>query len=833
MRSVGVISFSDSHFVKNYQGTIRLSLSAAYFQEFSDMSSNLTRNPNLDLNSTAKLSGSGEGEAWRKNIVRNSVSFPRNDDWWTGPNPLEARKKKPYADGRITALPIPNLQTCTRAELQAYFDNGWMLTELLFACLVDEEGFYRPPYHNLRHPLIFYYTHPAVLYINKLHVAGLIGTTIHPYHERLFETGVDEMSWDDLSKNEMEWPDLEHSYNYRKQTYQIVSKVIATHPGLADGHAPITPESPLWALVMSFEHERIHLETSSVLIRELPANIIKRHPGFPDLHPSAKPYDLHAAWKAPISGQDYPANPWVNLKARTITIGKDLAFPTFGWDNEYGHREANVKDFAATRQLTSNGEFYEFVKDGGYRDQKFWTEEGWRWRTFRNVKWPSFWVPVGPQGAHQFALRSCFEIVAMAWDWPVIANYHEAKAYAAWRNHKEKRVCPLRLMTEAEHHAVRSVEATGNTPDDVSRAFSVIERPTVNSSLRWGSEGPVNGRPEEEFADVFGNVWQWLEDHFHFLPGFQVHTLYDDFSTPCFDGLHQMIMGGSFVSAGDEATVHARFHFRPHFGQHAGFRLVDPLVPGNNGAVQIIEPVDDGLKDETKTRAQQIFAAFSQDDELLIEAMISREKLDRNVFPSLVKKYVSKHLNAQSRVLEVGSGVGALSYRLAEMGYKTIGSDISKLAIDTAKEWHKVGYVECLNPDTGEPMAIPLDRDACQRLEWRQTDASSLPAEWFDFDFVVLNRVLSQLPSPKGLLGRLSGERGLVKPGAYVLIADRFAWSERSTPKTLWLDATQVGEALGGHFKKIEEGSCFHVERPSKDLAAVGRLQFSLWRRES
>ena len=50
-----------------------------------------------------------------------------------------------------------------------------------------------------------------------------------------------------------------------------------------------------------------------------------------------------------------------------------------------------------------------------------------------------------------------------------------------------------------------------------------------------------------------------------------------DFSTPCFDGQHNIIMGGSFISTGNEASVFARFHFRPHFYQHVGFRLVAPL----------------------------------------------------------------------------------------------------------------------------------------------------------------------------------------------------------------------------------------------------------------
>lgn len=66
--------------------------------------------------------------------------------------------------------------------------------------------FYRPPYHNLRHPLIFYYGHPAVLYVNKLRVAGILNEPVNAYFENIFETGVDEMSWDDLSKNDMLWP---------------------------------------------------------------------------------------------------------------------------------------------------------------------------------------------------------------------------------------------------------------------------------------------------------------------------------------------------------------------------------------------------------------------------------------------------------------------------------------------------------------------------------------------------------------------------------------------------------------------------------------------------
>ena len=43
-----------------------------------------------------------------------------------------------------------------------------------------EEPFYRPPYHELRHPLIFYYGHPAVLYINKVRTRAALAARSRP-----------------------------------------------------------------------------------------------------------------------------------------------------------------------------------------------------------------------------------------------------------------------------------------------------------------------------------------------------------------------------------------------------------------------------------------------------------------------------------------------------------------------------------------------------------------------------------------------------------------------------------------------------------------------------
>ena len=54
---------------------------------------------------------------------------------------------------------------------------------------------------------------------------------------------------------------------------------------------------------------------------------------------------------------------------------------------------------------------------------------------------------------------------------------------------------------------------------------------------------PVNMYPPNSmgFHDTYGNVWEWSEDHFNGLTGFKTNFLYDDFSSPCFDGRHTMI----------------------------------------------------------------------------------------------------------------------------------------------------------------------------------------------------------------------------------------------------------------------------------------------------
>ena len=53
-------------------------------------------------------------------------------------------------------------------------------------------------------------------------------------------------------------------------------------------------------------------------------------------------------------------------------LGRDLADPVYGWDNEYGSHKADVSSFQASRYLVSNSEFLEFVDAGGYTNDSYW-----------------------------------------------------------------------------------------------------------------------------------------------------------------------------------------------------------------------------------------------------------------------------------------------------------------------------------------------------------------------------------------------------------------------------------------------------------------------------
>lgn len=440
------------------------------------------------------------------------------------------------------SIPAPRLNQLTKQNVKSYFDNTWTLYELLFSAIQSDETLYQSP-DPLRNPLIFYLGHTAAFYINKFKLAGLIDKGIDEKLDHLFAVGVDPDMPQDLPTSAY-WPTVDEVRSYRNTIYQIIHHTI-DQADFSD--LPISSNNPLWAIMMAIEHDRIHFETSSVLIRQLDVNLVER--------PKKWEY-------APTLGHPSP-NEWIRMEAGLVQIGKPADDDIFGWDNEYGHLAVKVPTFQATKNLITNADFWDFIDNGGYENRELWTTKGWEWKTRTATTLPKFWI----KSKNTYRYRAMFDEMAMPMDWPAEVNAHEAWAYCAWKNDGS------RLLSEAEFLLIaREGQAENHHP---------LYHNEYNLDFKYGSPSPVGylrrGTTVSGFNDIYGNVWDWLKDDFYPLPDFKVHPYYEEFSAPFMDSEHGMMAGGSWITTGTGASKFYRLWFRRHFFQHAGFRLAKNL----------------------------------------------------------------------------------------------------------------------------------------------------------------------------------------------------------------------------------------------------------------
>lgn len=423
----------------------------------------------------------------------------------------------------------------------------------------------------------------------------------------------------------------------------------------------------------------------------------------------------------------------------------------------------------------------------------------------------------------------------MPWNWPAVVNYHEAKAFANWRSDRENipREKGYRLTTEGE--SLRMLDETAfdeslgvnRDPGMAYDGSAMPEKAGYNLNLAYGSESPVDALPSAStgFHDTMGNVWRWQEDHLSALPGFRVHPYYNDFTLPCFDGQHHLIRGGSYMSCGDEASLFARFHFRPHFFQHAGFRLTlpnqaDPALltscMDNQGPYVGSNPFRSTKKDEAERK-------YAADETLRQHIHLHYDSQADPNMPQEARDYVAKTARLltdaaaevgapMDRVLDLGCGVGGISFELARSYARVLGIDVSATFIETAQQIQEEGSRPYYLIEEGEIKVervakLPPNVDAA-RVEFKQADAMCLAPDLGAFDAVLVANMIDRLPAPASLLARLGGPRGLVRPGGILAITSPFSWQQRFTPRDLW---------LGGH--ETNEGDVRSVDTIKKTLA--------------
>jgi len=658
-----------------------------------------------------------------------------------------------------------------RAEILEYFHKTFDIDERLYETLQSDATFYLRA-DRLRHPLIFYFGHTATFFINKLNIARLISTRINPQFESMFAVGVDEMSWDDLNASHYDWPTRQEVKDYRDKVRQLVDDLIRRLPM----NLPITWDNPFWAIMMGIEHERIHLETSSVLIRQLPIDQVAPHPFWDICREAGEP----------------PPNRLLPVQGGKVVLGKTADHALYGWDNEYGHREAEVAGFKAGEFLVANREFLAFVEAGGYRDLQWWTDEGWQWRTFKQAEHPLFWVKDhGAEGT--WGLRTMLEIIDLPWNWPVEVNQLEAKAFCNWQAAQTN--LPIRLPTEDEWYRLRD---TCDIPDQ-----PYWQQAPGNINLEhWSSSCPVDRFRSGDFFDVIGNVWQWTETPIYPFHGFKIHPWYDDFSTPTFDTRHNLIKGGSWISTGNEATHDARYAFRRHFFQHAGFRYVASSAP--------VEIHQDQY--ETDTLAAQY-----------CEAHYGTIYFEVPNFPSTCAAICLELMQGRTtgHALDLGCAVGRASFELARGGFaKVTGLDFSTRFFRLAARMQEDGYLRYAFPEEGEicsfheiglaDFGLEAFRD---RVEFSQADACNLPEKFAGYDLVLAANLIDRLYAPRQFLTTIHAR---INPGGLLVLTSPYTWDEAYTKKEEWLggyrDAGEpvwtldgLKEVLTPHFRLLSE----------------------------
>jgi iron(II)-dependent oxidoreductase len=228
-----------------------------------------------------------------------------------------------------------------------------------------------------------------------------------------------------------------------------------------------------------------------------------------------------------LSGAAYPTPPHDDL--RPPPRPEDVLVPAgpfihgtndrlWAYDNERPAHAVELPAFRIERHPVTNERFMEFVEDGGYRERRYWSDEGWRWLRTERVEAPLYW-----ERARTGWLRQRFghrEPVPPAEPVQHI-SFYEAEAVAAWAG--------KRLPTEAEWE--KAAQGT---------------EPGADANLGRASFGPL---PVARRATnrMLGDVWEWTSSAFNGYSGFKAFP-YAEYSEVFFGDEHRVLRGGSWAT---------------------------------------------------------------------------------------------------------------------------------------------------------------------------------------------------------------------------------------------------------------------------------------------
>lgn len=237
----------------------------------------------------------------------------------------------------------------------------------------------------------------------------------------------------------------------------------------------------------------------------------------------------------------------------------------FVFDNEKAAHVVEVRPFRMARAPVTNAEFAEFVEAKGYSTRKFWSDDGWDWRSRNAAEVPRYWQYTGAG----WTRRHFDRVERLPEHEPVIhVSWYEAEAWCRWAGR--------RLPTEAEWEF-----AASTMPGDrlSKRRYPWgDDLPDSAKSNLYGVAGqcvPVSACAEGDSAwglrQMLGNTWEWTADWFQPYPGF-VRDPYAEYSEPWF-GNHKVLRGGCHATSSTLIRNTWRNFYTPDRNDvYAGFR---------------------------------------------------------------------------------------------------------------------------------------------------------------------------------------------------------------------------------------------------------------------
>jgi iron(II)-dependent oxidoreductase len=220
-----------------------------------------------------------------------------------------------------------------------------------------------------------------------------------------------------------------------------------------------------------------------------------------------------------------------------FVLGVDAADEPVSLDNERPAHVVDVPPFWIGRAPVTNGQWLQFIADGGYDRSDLWSAAGWRHRVEADLRRPMFWSD-GNDAVLRFGVDQ-----PLVEDEPVQhISFYEAEAFARWAGG--------RLPTEIEWEKACAWDpGTGRR-----RRWPWGDAPPTATRANLGGAAlrpaPVGAYPAGASAygveQMIGDVWEWTSSFFRPWPGFRP-MLYRQYSEPFFGTDYRVLRGGSWA----------------------------------------------------------------------------------------------------------------------------------------------------------------------------------------------------------------------------------------------------------------------------------------------